>query len=90
MDDDYINPRTLDNKYINHGTLDNDYIHPRTLDNDYINPRTLDDDYEDLNGTEYDDIVRGSLFRRIEDGTLGYGSISAAPDHWKCIPKWTR
>ena len=55
--------------------------------------RTLDDDIQSPNTSPYNDIVRGSLFHKIEDGTLGYGSIPTvnppgfAP---RCIPKWSR
>jgi len=38
-------------------------------------------------------MVRGSLYRHIEEGTLGYGSIPSGnpPELYpRCIPKWSR
>ena len=60
------------------------------MDNNHINPRTLDDDFEELDWERYDAVVKGSLFHKLEEGTLGYGTIPSAPRHRKCIPKWTR
>ena len=59
----------------------------------FILSRTLDDDIQSPINSPYNDMVRGSLFHKMEDGTLGYGSLptvnppGSAP---RCIPKWSR
>ena len=58
--------------------------------NNYFLWRSLDDDYEELNWSGYDEVVQGSLFHKLEDGSLGYGKLGPAPRHRKCIPKWIR